>query len=126
MVLGETSLGRPDFGRSAPYPAPPLPHALHDDNVDGVVAKGVDDGLPIEHGVQPKPQPEVEPEPALPLGCRWRVPLTWVLDRPKTRCVKCTSMCASARVAPSNIVYSWYGYRSIGIGVLTTKVLLFR
>ena len=26
-------------------------------------------------------------------------------DRPKTRCVKCTPMCASARVAPSNIVY---------------------
>ena len=25
-------------------------------------------------------------------------------DRPKTRCVKCMPMCASARVAPSNIV----------------------
>ena len=47
-------------------------------------------------------------------------------DRPKTRCVKCTPMCASARVAPSNIVYSWYGYRSTGTGVLTTKVQLFR
>ena len=47
-------------------------------------------------------------------------------DRPKTRCVKCTPMCASARVAPSNIVYSWYGYRSTGTGVLTTKVLFFR
>ena len=47
-------------------------------------------------------------------------------DRPKTRCIKCTPMCASARVAPSNIVYSWYGYRSTGTGVLTTKVLLFR
>ena len=35
-------------------------------------------------------------------------------------------MCASACVAPSNIVYSWYGYRSTGTGVLTTKVLLFR
>ena len=47
-------------------------------------------------------------------------------DRPKTRCIKCTPMCASARVAPSNIVYSWYKYRSTGTGVLTTKVLLFR
>ena len=47
-------------------------------------------------------------------------------DRPKTRCVKCTPMCASARVAPSNIVYTWYGYRSTGTGVLTTEVLLFR
>ena len=50
-------MGRPDFGRLAPYPAPPLPHALHDDDVDGVVAEGLDDGLPVEHGVQPEPQP---------------------------------------------------------------------
>ena len=28
-----------------------------------------------------------------------------VFDRPKTRCVKCVPKCASARVAPSNIVY---------------------
>ena len=48
------------------------------------------------------------------------------VDKPKTRCVKCTPICTSARVAPSNIVYSWYGYRSTGTGVLTTKVLLFR
>ena len=48
------------------------------------------------------------------------------LDSPKTRCVKYTPMCASARVAPSNIVYSWYGYRSTGTGVLATEVLLFR
>ena len=47
-------------------------------------------------------------------------------DRPKTRCVKCTPMCASARVAPSNIMYSWCGYRSTGTGVLTIEVLLFR
>ena len=47
-------------------------------------------------------------------------------DRPKTRCVKYTPMCASARVAPSNIVYQWYGYRSTGTGVLTTKVQLLR
>ena len=45
---------------------------------------------------------------------------TQKLDRPKTWCEKCTPMCASARVAPSNIVYLWYGYRSMGIDVLTT------
>ena len=43
-------------------------------------------------------------------------------DRPKTWCVKCTPMCASARVAPSNTVYQWFGYRSTGTGVLTTKI----
>ena len=31
--------------------------------------------------------------------------IRWVLDRPKMRCVKCVSKCASVRVAPSNIVY---------------------
>ena len=44
-------MGRPDFGRSASFPASPLPHALHDDDVDGVVAEGMEDGLPVEHGV---------------------------------------------------------------------------
>ena len=73
-------MGRPGFGRSASYPAPPLSHALHDDDVDGVVAEGLDDGLPVEHGVQTEPHAEVEPEPALPLGCRWRVPWTRVLN----------------------------------------------
>ena len=63
-------MGRPDFGRSAPFPAPPFPHALHDKDVDGVVAEGMDDGLPAEHVVQPEVEAEVEPEPALPLGCR--------------------------------------------------------
>ena len=74
-------MGRLDFGRSAAYPAPPFPHALHDDDadvVDGDVVEGLDDGLPIQHGVEPEPVPKLEPEPALPLGCRWRVPLTWV------------------------------------------------
>ena len=71
-------MGRPYFGRSAPYPAPPFAHALHDDYVDGVVAEGMDDGLPAEPGVSA--EAEVEPEPALPLGCRWRVPLTRVLN----------------------------------------------
>ena len=28
-----------------------------------------------------------------------------LVDRPKMRCVKCVPKCASARVAPSNIVY---------------------
>ena len=73
-------MGRLDFGRSAPYLAPPLAHALHDDDVDDVVSKGMDDGLPVQHDVQPEPNAEVEPEPALPLGCRWRVPLTRVLN----------------------------------------------
>ena len=50
------------------------------DDVDGVVAEGLDDGLPVEHGVQLEPHPEVEPKPALSLGCRWRVPLTRVLN----------------------------------------------
>ena len=34
----------------------------------------------------------------------------------------CTPMCASARVAPSNIVYLWYAYRSTGISVLNTEI----
>ena len=68
-------MGRPDFGRSAAYLAPPVPHALHDDDVDvvdGDLAEALDDGLPVEPVVEP------ELEPALPLGCRWRVPLTQV------------------------------------------------
>ena len=74
-------MGRPDFRRSATYPAPPFPHALHDDDanvIDGDVAEGLDDGLPVEHGVEPTPEPEEEPETVLLLGYRWRVPLTWV------------------------------------------------
>ena len=62
-------MGRPDFGRLAAYPAPPVAYALHDDDVDvvdGDVVEAVDDGLPAEL------------ESALSLGCRWRVPLTWV------------------------------------------------
>ena len=65
-------MGRPDFGRSAAYPAPPVLHALHDDDADGDLAEALDDGLPVEPTVEP------EPESALPLGCRWRVPLTQV------------------------------------------------
>ena len=49
-----------------------------------------------------------------------------IVDRRKTRCVKCVPKCASARVAPSNIVYLSYGYRSTGKGVLTTEILLIK
>ena len=66
-------MGRPDFGRLVAYPAPPFPHALHDDDADVVdadVVEGLTDGLLVEH--------DVELEPTLPLGCRWRVPLTRV------------------------------------------------
>ena len=68
-------MGRPDFGRSAVYQAQPIPHALHDDNADvvnGDLVEVLDDGLPVEPAVEP------ELEPTLPLGCRWRVPLTRV------------------------------------------------
>ena len=60
-------MGRLDFRRSAAYPAPPVAHALHDDDadvVDGDLSEVVDDGLPVEPVVEP------ELEPALPLGCR--------------------------------------------------------
>ena len=66
-------MGQLDFRRPIAYPAPLVAHALHDDDadvVDGDVAEAVDNGLPAE--------PAAEPDPALPLGCRWRVPLTWV------------------------------------------------
>ena len=68
-------MGRPDFGRLAAYPAPPIAHALHDDDVnadvaDGDLAEVIHDGLPIE--------PAAEPRSALLLGCRWGVPLTRV------------------------------------------------
>ena len=66
-------MGQPDFGRPTAYPTPPVAHALYDDDVDvvdGDVAEAVHDGLPVEL--------VVEPEPDLPLGCRWRVPLTRV------------------------------------------------
>ena len=69
MVLGETSHGRPDFGRPTIYPTPSVAHVLHDDDVDvvdGDVDEAVQDGLPAE------------PKLALPLGCRWRIPLTQV------------------------------------------------
>ena len=66
-------MGRLNFGRPTAYPAPLVAHALHDDDadvVDGDVAEAIDNGLLAE--------PVTEPKSALPLGCRWRVPLTWV------------------------------------------------
>ena len=51
------------MGRLTAYLAPPVAHALHDDEtdvVDGDVAEAVHDGLPAELAV--------EPEPSLPLG----------------------------------------------------------
>ena len=65
--------------------APPVTHALHDDNVDvvdGDVTEAVHDGLSAELAVEPKP--------SLPLECRWRLPLTRVhnLQRPVPR--RCT------------------------------------
>ena len=70
-------MGRPDFGRSVAYPAPVVPSALLDDDVDvvdGDLAEALDDGLLLELVVEPEPEPEL----ALPLGCRWRLPLTRV------------------------------------------------
>ena len=72
-------MGRPDFRRPVAYPTPPVAHALHDDDadtdvVDGDLAEVVDDGLLVEAAVEP------EPEPILPLGCRWRIPLTRVYN----------------------------------------------
>ena len=72
-------MGQPDFRRPAAYPAPPFAHAVHDDDddadanvMDGALDEAVHDGLVVE------PFAEPEPEPALPLGCRWRAPLTRV------------------------------------------------
>ena len=42
------------------------------DVVDYDLAEVIDDGLPV------KPTVEPDPESALPLGCRWRVPYTQV------------------------------------------------
>ena len=58
-------MGRPDFRRPTAYPAPPIAHDLHDDDVDVVdadVVEVVHNGLSVE--------PVTESEPGLPLGCR--------------------------------------------------------
>ena len=73
MVLAETSRGVTRFWAISSISSTTIPHALHDDDadvVDGDLAEAFDDGLPVE--------PVVELELALPLGCRWRVPLTRV------------------------------------------------
>ena len=61
-------MGWPDFERPTAHLAPLVAHALHDDNADGDIAKAVHDGLSTEV--------VAELEPALPLGYKWRVPLT--------------------------------------------------
>ena len=41
-------MGRPDFRRPTTYPAPPVAHALHDDDANvanGVVVEAVHDGF---------------------------------------------------------------------------------
>ena len=68
-------MGQPNFGRPIAYPAPPVAHALHDDDtnvVDRDVAEAIDDGLSVE--------PVAGPEPTLPLWCRWRVSFTRVYN----------------------------------------------
>ena len=63
-------MGRLDFGRSVAHP---VSHSLHNDDgnvVDGDVAEVVHNGLLGELAAKP--------ELALPLRCRWRVPLTRV------------------------------------------------
>ena len=70
-------VGRPNFGRPHADLAPPPAHALQDADADADVGDGdlleaIYDGLPA----QPPAEPEVEL--ALPLGYRWRVPLTRV------------------------------------------------
>ena len=65
------------MGRPVAHLTPPIAHALHDDDadvVDGDVVEGVHDGLLAEAAA--------ELEPTLPLGCRWRVPLTKVHNPP--------------------------------------------
>ena len=66
-------MGQPNFGRPTAHPAPPITHALHDDDVnvvDGDIVEGIHDGLPAEVVAEPKL--------AFSLGCRWRVLLTRV------------------------------------------------
>ena len=56
-------MGRPDFGWSTAYHAPPVPHALHDDDadvVDGDLVEALDDGLQVEPAVEPEPEPALD------------------------------------------------------------------
>ena len=70
--------------------------------------------------------PEREAPAPAPVPAPIPSPVPEAVDRPKTRCVKYVPKCASVRVAPSNIVYLSYGYRSTGKGVLTTEIMLIR
>ena len=77
MVLGETSRGATRFWVTNSISNTTSRSSLHDDDanvdvVDGDLVEAVHDGLPVE------PTAELELELALPLGCRWRVPLTRV------------------------------------------------
>ena len=77
MVLGETSRGVTRFWEISSISSTTSPSCLDDDDadvVDGDLAEALDDGLPVELAVESEP----EPEPALPLGCRWTIPLTRV------------------------------------------------
>ena len=68
-------VGRPDFGRPHADLPPPPAQAMHDADVD------VGDGdlpEPVHHGLPGHPPAEPEVQLPLPLGCRWRVPLTRV------------------------------------------------
>ena len=60
-------LGRPDFGRPS---APPAAQHLEHDAVDDLPAEHLEQGLQDEALLH-------EGLPADPLGCRWRVPLSW-------------------------------------------------
>ncbi|KAL6316687.1 hypothetical protein AAG906_019618 [Vitis piasezkii] len=60
-------LGRPDFGRP---PAPPAAQHLEHDAVDDLPAEHLEQGLQDEALLH-------EGLLADPLGCRWRVPLSW-------------------------------------------------
>ena len=83
MVLGETSRGATRFWVTSSISSATSRSCITgcDDDVDadayvinGDLVEVVHDGLPVEPAVEP----ELEPESALPLGCRWRVPLTRV------------------------------------------------
>ena len=66
-------MGQPDFGRLAVHPIPLVAHVLHHDDADVVdvdVPEAIHNRLPDDV--------VAEPELAVPLWCRWRLPLTRV------------------------------------------------
>ncbi|KAL6318101.1 hypothetical protein AAG906_035246 [Vitis piasezkii] len=66
-ILLDTPRGSPDFGRP---PAPPTTQHLEHDAADDLPAEQLDHGLQDEALLH-------EGLPTDPLGCRWRVPLSW-------------------------------------------------